>query len=452
LLELIFYSALTLAGIIAAFFSPVGGAVASVGAYLLNPSAIAMESGNLRFQQYVTIAFILASIARMGQPGLPHKGREGWVVIWLWIFIAIAAICSAFALYSRQQAFDALWELCKTLLVATLLMWAIRTEKHLRILMIACIIGVLHAATLHVLGARFGYLAAQSSREYGVLPDSQTAVMVLFVPLLLAVAGTGRKWERILAFCTLPIAIDSIVNTFQRTGFVSLAAEIVLLVVMGPRIILKRVLPVASVCVLLFLFRFTPDTYWDWMGTIETPTTEGSARSRLVVNGASIRMFRDHPLGIGYRNYPDVSPQYLPEEWLTNGRRAAHNIYFTILCETGIFGFAAWMSAIIGSLLLLRKLRKTAKLGDMTFSPYALGLEIGLYGWLVDGCFQGDHEVDPAYWFMALAVVMTRLYYQQTIGQKSPPPATAPPQALVPVPTREWAGTRPRPWVRKTIP
>jgi O-antigen ligase len=442
LLKLIFYVLLTLFGSAAALFSPIAGAVAAIGAYLLNPSALAMETGGLRFQQYVTIAFLIGVVAHRGE-GLPRKGREAWVVILLWVFVAVGAASSLWAVISTKQALDAVFELVKTLVVATLLLWAIRTERHLRILMIACIIGVLHASTLHVLGSRLGFTASQFSREYGVLPDSQTAVMVLFVPLLLCVTGTGRAWERILAFCTLPMAIDSIVNTFQRTGFVALAVEAVLLLFLGPRVILKRVLPAFAIGALLFVFRFTPDTYWDWISTIRNPTEEGSANSRLVVNAASIRMFFDHPLGVGYRNYPDVSPRYLPVELLSQDRRSAHNIYFTVLCETGIFGFIPWIGAIGCSLFLLRRLRKAAKTGELTFAPYALAMELGLYGWLVDGIFQGDQEADPAYWFMVLAVVATRLHHKQMLERAAGGAATPAP-AQVSKPNPVWMGTRPR--------
>src|SRR5205807_222528 len=43
----------------------------------------------------------------------------------------------------------------------------------------------------------------------------------------------------------------------------------------------------------------------------------------------------------------------------------------------------------------------------------AMGMEMGLYGWLVGGCFMDDQEVDPAYWFAALTVVLTRLHRRQ---------------------------------------
>ena len=290
MLKSAFYIGMMVVGIIAALISPCGGAVAAISAYMTNPAAISFDARYIHYQQYITIAFMLGSFIHM-RPGLPHKGHEGRVVLALWGFILVGYMGSLFAVFSTQDALDALYELFKTMVVATLLLWAIRTEKHLRILMITCILGVLHAAFLHVLGNRFGFIAGQESREYGVLPDSQTAVMLLFIPLLLTVAGTGKPWERILAFCTLPIAIDSIVNTYQRTGFVSLIAEVLLVFLLGPRIIIKRVLPVAAVGMLLFAFRFTPDNYWAWIGTIKAPTEEASANSRLVIDGASLRMF-----------------------------------------------------------------------------------------------------------------------------------------------------------------
>jgi hypothetical protein len=41
---------------------------------------------------------------------------------------------------------------------------------------------------------------------------------------------------------------------------------------------------------------------------------------------------------------------------------------------------------------------------------YALGLEVGLLGWCAYGLFQTEHEVDPAYWFAAMAVIIYRLH------------------------------------------
>lgn len=46
-----------------------------------------------------------------------------------------------------------------------------------------------------------------------------------------------------------------------------------------------------------------------------------------------------------------------------------------------------------------------------------MGIELGYYGWLMGGITMAEHEVDPAYWFVAFAVVLTRLHHQERLGQ-----------------------------------
>jgi hypothetical protein len=414
LIKFVLYLGLTVFGIVAAVVSPLAGAIAAIEAYLFNP-VVFDPSGHVHYQQWTAIAFIVGVLLHTGQVALPPARRERSLLVSLWIFLGVAAIGSVFALISPKLAFVALFEVFKTIIVATFLVLALRTEKQLRYFLLACMVGVLHAAMLHVIGSRLGYIPNSLEREFGVLPDGQTPVMVCFVPLLLVCAATGKtKLEKILAFCTLPIAIDSVVNTYQRTGFVALGAEVALLMLLGGGKVVKRLLPVALVALVLFLTRMTPQNYWTWVQTISTPTQEGSANSRFVVGLASIHMLRDHPLGVGYGNYLRVSPRYLDPRYLTNGTRSAHNTFFSIACETGIIGFAFWIYAFGGAAMYLRKIRKrpVEELATVPLGRYALGIEVGLYGWAVAGLFQGNQEVDPAYWFVALAVVLTRLHAQ----------------------------------------
>ena len=70
-------------------------------------------------------------------------------------------------------------------------------------------------------------------------------------------------------------------------------------------------LPVVLVGIALFVFRLAPADYWARMQTIEAPTQESSANSRFLIANASLQILADYPMGVGYRNYPDVSPRYL---------------------------------------------------------------------------------------------------------------------------------------------
>jgi hypothetical protein len=48
-----------------------------------------------------------------------------------------------------------------------------------------------------------------------------------------------------------------------------------------------------------------------------------------------------------------------------------------------------------------------------------MGIELGYYGWLTGGMSMSEHEVDPAFWFVAFTVVLTRLHHQGGLSKLS---------------------------------
>jgi hypothetical protein len=414
MVRLAFYLLLTVAGLCATLVSPFAGAVTSLSAYLLNPPVITQDALGIRYQLLTTVAFIASYLVHRPRRLAPVR-HEGRLLLLLWIFVGIGALSATWAVISAQTALNAINEMFKTVLVASLLVCVIHTERQMSILMTACLLGVFHASVAQTFGVRLGYVPAAFGAEFGVLPDTQSPVIVLFVPTLVITAMTAAsKWERALSWFILPFALNSVVCSYRRTYFLALVFQLGLILLLLPKRILLKILPALIAGVCLFAFRLTPPDYWQRMHTIEDPTQEASANSRLTIGRASLQMLLDYPMGVGYRNYPDVSPRYLPPEILTDGRRSAHNSFFSIACETGFLGFGVWISAFIGAILLCRRIRKKASFAHLTkIDIYAMGIEIGLYGWFLGGLTEADHEVDPAYWFVALAIVLTRLQFQR---------------------------------------
>ena len=406
MIKLIFYTGLAVIGIVASLFSPIAGAITAVSAYLLNPSIFADDPSTFRLQLWCTLAFLAGCLLRRRR-GARRVGNEAFVLWAMWAFVGIGALSAAWAVVSSQIALESIYEVFKTVLVSVFLVRAIRDEKDFRYLILACIVGVWHASALFTFGVHWGYVPSEYGRGSGsAVPDPQTAVLLLFAPMLVLLAIKGSKLERIASWVALPFVLDALVETYERTALVGLAVEGVLLLLLLPKRLSFRLLPGIAVALALFVFRLTPEDYWARMNTILAPTEEASANSRFIINDASWAMLRDYPMGVGYRNYPYVSPRYLDAGLLTNGLRSAHNSFFTVACETGYFGLAIWLSAFVGALWLLRRIRKAADSKNLTpVDLYAMGLEIGLYGWLVGGLTQSYHEVDPAYWFVALSVV-----------------------------------------------
>lgn len=403
------YLSLTGVGIVWALSSPTAGLIACLEAYLLNPVKITGDEFTFRYQLWTTLAFLVGvllhkrgRVARVGNESVPLKA--------LWIFVFVAVASSTWAVVSGAEAIAGAYEVLKTVLIASLVPFVVRTERSADLVITACILGALHACFMHTFGVRLGYVYAGLGREAGVVPDGQTAVMVLFLPLVVVIAALGKnKFQRFCALITLPVAINSIVSTYMRAGLVAIAAELLILLVLLPKRLLLSSVPLLAGIVLLFFFRLTPENYWSYMNTIMTPTEEASANSRFVLTATSMRILADYPMGVGYSNYSEVSPRYLDPSMLTNGRRSAHNSFLAIACETGIIGFVCWTTAFVGAALLLRRLRSRGRAEAPQLANYALGLEVGLYGWFVTGFFHGDHEADPAYWFVGLAVALTRV-------------------------------------------
>jgi hypothetical protein len=418
MLKAILYVGLAVFGIGATFVSPFAGVITCLETYMMNPSALTLTDGGFRYQLFCSLALILSCLVYRPN-GLRRVGNDVWVMRLLWLFVAIAALSSLWALVSSSVAIDAAYEVFKTVLLVGLLVRVISSEKQMSIVIIALIIGAWHAAFLHVFGVRWGYVYNQFGKSSGVLSDPQTGVMILFVPLLILCTMYGTRVQKILSWCALPFVLDSIVETFERTALVVLAVECSLLVIYLPKRVTLRLLPVTLAAVGLFVFRLTPPDYWDKMATILTPHQETSADQRFIVGHASRQIFMDYPFGVGYRNYMFVSPRYLPEDSLTTfvgqQARSPHNSFAEILCDTGVEGFIPWITAFGWAIVLLRRVRRHARSAQISaLQAYAMAFELGLYGWAVGGLTQDYQEVDPAYWFVGFAVVLARLCQEKT--------------------------------------
>jgi hypothetical protein len=409
MVKAILYLGATAIGIVASLFSPLAGAIACIEAYLLNPKAMDLSDGGFRYQFWTTIAFLAGVLLQRARPAARVRGEAG--ILWLlWGFLGVCILSASWAISAPESALLGAYEMFKVLIVASALVWALRTESDISWFFTACIVGVLHAALLHSFGARLGYIPPSLDRGEGVLITGQSQVMVLFIPLLILLSIRGVRLQRWLSLGTIPFALNSIVKTYQRTAFVALLLEGILLLCLLPRRITFRIFPLLALGGCLFVFRLAPDDYWQRMQTIQDPHNEASAASRFVIARTSLKMFQDYPLGVGYQNYQYVSPRYLDAGYLTEGRRSSHNSFFAVLCDTGVEGFIFWISAMTMALLTLRSIRKNADTTDpRPVEVYAMAVEVGLYGWLATGLFGDQSRLDPAYWFLGATVVLARL-------------------------------------------
>lgn len=417
MLKSIFYFGLFAVGIVMGIFNPLWAAVSTMEVYFLRPDIMAKDISGMRYEFIAAIVFAM-SVFFHQRGNLPKVQNEKRVLVALWVY---AIICLATSLWAvdQTQAFDAAFDFSKTIFVASLLPLVVRNERDLTVLIWACLLGAAHAAFIETAGK---HKLDWVSKSAHISPDRMGSVLMLFIPTFLLLGMYGRIWERVLCWLSLPFILDAIVRSNHRSYFVALVGQTLLLLLFLPRRTVMKIAPILLVAGGLFLFVLTPDTYWQWISTISNPTEEGSAASRFEINRASLAMVQDNPFGVGYRCYGITSGKYLPAHLRSKkneeGGKRAHNTFFAVLCETGIPGFLAWGSAIVGTIVLLRRIRKRINfLNPSRLDLYAMGLEFGLYGTFIGDMFHAGNETDPIYWIAAFSVILTRLKALETSWQ-----------------------------------
>ena len=91
-----------------------------------------------------------------------------------------------------------------------------------------------------------------------------------------------------------------------------------------------------------------------------------------------------------------------------------------------------WLFAFGGAAWRLRRIRKQADARKPErIEIYAMGFEIGLYGWFIGGFFHDFHNVDPAFWLVAFTVALVRLRKKR---EREPEPEASE-MALAPEPS-----------------
>lgn len=126
---------------------------------------------------------------------------------------------------------------------------------------------------------------------------------------------------------------------------VGLVAGGVMAIISAPKRVRALVLVGTIIAGLGFLY-LTDEQFLHRVNTIVAPQNErdSSAQSRIELAKAGLKMWLDHPLGVGPGNFYQNIGSYIPEY----AGKDAHNTYIRCLTETGILGFTLF-SLILGS-------------------------------------------------------------------------------------------------------
>jgi putative inorganic carbon (HCO3(-)) transporter len=113
---------------------------------------------------------------------------------------------------------------------------------------------------------------------------------------------------------------------------------------------------------------------------------------RLTLWSDGLGMFKSSPLwGIGYYQFPE-------RELLT-----AHNTYLLCAAEMGMIGFFLWMSLLVVTILLLRRVPAAVSASDPVLARWAEAVKLSLYGYLFTSFFLSRLYDLPLYLLIGMA-------------------------------------------------
>jgi len=279
--------------------------------------------------------------------------------------------------------------------------------------------GVRNLLLAHVLGCGllglYAYVAGRSGgRLDGVggpgIDDANTLGMYFATGAITAVGLllVERGWRRWLSFGCLGIIMNGLILTNTRGAFLGLLAGGLVLAVCKAREHRRTFWLLAGAGVLCTSV-LIDEKFIDRMSTIQDAIeqTEGadfSAVTRMTLAAAQMEMFRDYPMGTGWRGTATLSPRYLDEKYLSGGGRSSHNTFLTTLVEQGVPGAVLYIWLTLWTIRAIYSLRSRRRGASPQFVSLAATISGVLAVVFASGLTADFLMAEVQFWMLAALV------------------------------------------------
>ena len=228
---------------------------------------------------------------------------------------------------------------------------------------------------------------------------------VMIMPLLLATAQNIerlvpaekvwiRKGLRLGFYMSVPLCMFAVIGTYSRGGFLSLAAGLIVFMMLQRRRF-TALASLAAVTALVLTVVPLPKEYTERLQTIQTykEVGEDSALSRPHFWQVGINMGLAKPFGVGLRQYEAAYDRYDFLHGRFGRGRAVHSAHVQVFAEQGFFGALVWAGLFAWALIACLRVR--ARSFNERLSPQdskllftsANALIVSMTGFLVGGSF-----------------------------------------------------------------
>src|SRR5436309_1415649 len=209
------------------------------------------------------------------------------------------------------------------------------------------------------------------------------------------------KWLRVTARAMASLCAITVLFTFSRGGFITLACVVPALIWrQRHRLAVFALVALVTAGVVWFTSAAFTAAYTERTSSISDYEEDGSARGRLNAWTTSWRVFLDYPaFGVGPNNLQIVHPRYSPDP---NRFRVSHNAYLQVLAECGLPALLLFVAVIVSGLVSLGRLRRATDLPWV--ETYARMMQISILAYVVGSMFLNTAYSELIYQLVAISV------------------------------------------------
>ena len=373
---------------IGALFRPILGVLGYLAVYILyNPDMWwgAGVSQYLTRPSFVAVIFLITG-------SLLHAKKLNWTFsrreIELYLFLGTIWLSSlVFGIGMEDNNWAYLEKMTKLFVFIFFFLRVVDSLDKYKFVIWTFILGAIFLAyQAHTLSS--GHFAGGRLDSLGCIDFREANSFAAFLAAAVTFAGIQMLrvswWKKVLYIAGIALMLNAIIMTQSRAvflGFLGAIPYIFLRASSGSR---KKILTLAVLGVVLFLI-LADVKFWGRMDTIQPAARSGveygsgEALSRWDFWKASLPMFRDHPLGVGIRNFEKMISYYDPR----NSGMDAHNTYVLCYSEIGILGITLFLIIIAEAWRQLTRIRKmvmdTSQEKEISLHVLALGVVLIIY-------------------------------------------------------------------------
>jgi glycosyltransferase involved in cell wall biosynthesis len=330
--------------------------VALIGLYALDIQGRFAVVGGARMTVYqlgVAVSLgIFAWLVANKRERFARTPLDAWAAL-----LIVAAAVAIIPAFSRSTAVVATLSLTSAVLLAYMVAWIARTPDRLQVAILGFVAVAFVLAVFAVL-ERLGIYSVQAQHAYWMdqiraqvtfedtnrLGGFLAAALAAGIPLAVTETRRRRATAMWVALATIGAGI---VSTGSRGAMLGLVVGVVVAIALVPVTRRTRLVVIAALVVAACVGAVALGPEWLTQRVVGLAGDE-SVLNRLRIARAGLRMFVDHPFGIGPGNYV-IASDYYPEPALPPGLRDSHITYVTLLAEEGFLGLIGFIGVVLAA-------------------------------------------------------------------------------------------------------